>query len=152
MSGLNKAIVIGHVGKDPEIRATQDGRRVANFSVATSEAWTDKRSGERRERTEWHRIAVFNDNIINVVEKYVKKGSLICVIGSMRTRKWTDQQGVGRYTTEIHVEAFNGELRLLGSKSSRPDDAATGPSVPSGERPVTSKPDDVNDLDDEVLF
>lgn len=114
---VNKAIIIGHVGKDPEIRSTQDGKKIANLSLATSESWTDRASGERKERTEWHRVSVFNERIADVVERYVTKGSLLYVEGPIRTRKWTDQSGADRYSTEVCIENFRGELTILGDRS-----------------------------------
>lgn len=115
---VNKVILVGNVGKDPEIRAFQNGGRVASFSVATSESWKDKATGERKERTEWHRISVMNDNLVGIVEQYVKKGSKLYIEGQLETRKWTDQSGVEKYSTEVVLRAFRGELTLLDSKGS----------------------------------
>src|SRR5918911_489138 len=107
MSGsVNKVILVGNLGRDPEIRSTQDGSRVANLSVATSETWRDRTSGERKERTEWHRVVIFNDRLVDVVEKFLKKGSKIYVQGALQTRKWTDQQGQERYSTEVVLQKF----------------------------------------------
>jgi single-strand DNA-binding protein len=115
MSGsVNKVIVVGNVGRDPEIRSTQGGTRIANLSVATSESWSDKGSGQKQEKTEWHRIAVFNDRLVDVIERYVTKGSSVYVEGQLQTRKWTDQAGVEKYSTEIVLSKFKGELTLLG--------------------------------------
>lgn len=116
MSTLNKVILIGNVGRDPEIRATQDGRRIANLSIATSESWKDKASGERKERTEWHRVVIWNEGLVDVVEKYVGKGDKLYVEGQLQTRKWTDQAGVEKYSTEVVLQAFRGQLVLLGGK------------------------------------
>lgn len=113
---LNKATLIGHVGKDPEIRSTNSGDRVANFSLATSESWTDKRSGERVEKTEWHRVQVWNEHLVKVVENYVRKGSKLYVEGQIQTRKWSDNAGVERYTTEIVLQRFGGAILLLSGK------------------------------------
>jgi single-strand DNA-binding protein len=113
---VNKVILVGNLGKDPEIRSTQGGEKIANLTLATSETWNDKASGERKEKTEWHRVAVFNARIAEVVERFVKKGSKIYVEGSLETRKWTDQQGQERYTTEIKIGRFNGQLTLLDGK------------------------------------
>ena len=110
---VNKVILIGNLGADPEIRRTQDGRPIANLRVATSETWRDKASGERRERTEWHRVVIFNENLCRVAEQYLKKGSKVYLEGQLQTRKWTDQQGVERYTTEVVLQNFRGELTLL---------------------------------------
>jgi len=113
---VNKVILIGNVGKDPEIRSTNDGTRIANFTLATSETWRDKASGERKERTEWHRIVIFNDRLTDVVEKYVKKGAKLYIEGALQTRKWTDKEGQERYTTEVVLQRFRGELTMLDSR------------------------------------
>src|SRR5215472_5637361 len=110
---VNKVILVGNVGKDPEVRTTQDGSKIVNFSLATSETWNDRASGERKERTEWHRVVVFNDRIGDVVEKYVRKGSKLYVEGSLQTRKWTDQSGQEKYTTEVVISRFRGDLTML---------------------------------------
>lgn len=110
---LNKACLIGHVGKDPEIRSTQGGMRIANFSLATSESWRDKNSGEKKEMTEWHRISVFNEGLVKVIEQYVKKGARLYVEGKIQTRKWQDKQGNDRYSTEINLGAYGGMLTIL---------------------------------------
>src|SRR3954453_23149880 len=106
---VNKVILIGNLGKDPEVRSTQDGSKIVNFSLATSETWNDRASGERKERTEWHRVAIFNERLAEVAEKYLRKGSKVYVEGSLQTRKWTDQQGQERYTTEVVLGKFRGE-------------------------------------------
>lgn len=114
MSGsINKVILVGNVGKEPEIRTMQNGGRVASFSLATSERWTDKNTGERKERTEWHRIAIFNEQFASVVERFVHKGSKLYLEGMLETRKWTDQSGQERYTTEVVLRQYRGELVLL---------------------------------------
>jgi single-strand DNA-binding protein len=113
---LNKVQLIGNVGQDPEVRSGQDGFKVVTFSMATTESWKDKASGERRDKTEWHRIAVFNERLADIVERFVKKGSKLYVEGQLQTRKWTDQSGQERYTTEIVMGRFNGELILLSAK------------------------------------
>ena len=117
MTSINKVILIGNLGKDPEIRTTQDGREIANFSLATSESWKDKMTGERKDKTEWHNIVVFNDGLVKVIKSYVKKGSKLYIEGKLTTRKWQDQQGQDRYTTEIVLQGFNSTLVLLDSKS-----------------------------------
>ena len=114
---VNKVILVGNLGRDPEIRSMPNGDRIANLSIATSETWRDKSSGERKEKTEWHRVVIFNDNIVKVVENYVKKGSTVYVEGALQTSKWTDQQGVEKYSTEIVVSRFKGELTMLGGGS-----------------------------------
>lgn len=110
---VNKVILIGNLGRDPEIRSFQNGGRVANLSVATSENWKDRNTGERKERTEWHRVVVFNDALVGVVERFLKKGSKIYVEGQIETRKYTDQSGAERYTTEVVLRPFRGELTML---------------------------------------
>src|SRR5216683_4869464 len=110
---VNKVIFVVNLGRDPEIRSTQDGTRIANLNLATSESWRDRATGERKERTEWHRVAIFNDRLVELAEKYLKKGSKIYVEGQLQTRKWTDQQGQERYTTEVVLSRFRGELTML---------------------------------------
>jgi single-strand DNA-binding protein len=114
---INKVIIIGSVGQDPEIRTTQDGREIASFSVATSESWKDKNSGEKKEKTEWHRIVVFSSGISGIVKNYVKKGSKLYIEGQLQTRKWTDKDGVEKYSTEIILQGFGAVLQLLNNKS-----------------------------------
>jgi single-strand DNA-binding protein len=119
MSGsLNKVQLIGNLGKDPEIRRTQDGRPIANFSIATSETWRDKDSGERKERTHWHRVVVFNEGLCKVIEQYVKKGSKVYVEGALQTRKWTDKDGADRYSTEVVLQGFQAQLVMLSKAGS----------------------------------
>lgn len=113
---VNKVILVGNVGKDPEIRRTQDGRPIANLSLATSETWRDKNTGERRERTEWHRVVVFNEGLCKVVEQYVKKGSKLYIEGQLQTRKWTDQSGVEKYSTEVVLQGFSSVLTMLDAR------------------------------------
>lgn len=110
---VNKVILVGNVGKDPEIRRTQDGRPIANLSLATTESWRDKNTGERKDKTEWHRVVIFNENLCKVVEQYVKKGAKLYVEGQLQTRKWTDQSGVEKYSTEVVLQGFNGSLTML---------------------------------------
>tara|TARA_R110002124_G_scaffold149250_1_gene315292 strand:- start:637 stop:1128 length:492 start_codon:yes stop_codon:yes gene_type:complete len=114
---VNKVILIGNVGKDPEIRRTQDGRPIANLSIATSETWRDKNSGERKEKTEWHRVVVFNEGLCKVIEQYVKKGAKLYIEGALQTRKWTDQAGVEKYSTEVVLQGFNSTLTMLDGKA-----------------------------------
>ncbi len=110
---VNKVILIGNLGADPEIRRTQDGRPVANLRLATSDSWKDKTTGERRERTEWHRVVIFNENLCRIAEQYLKKGSKVYIEGQLQTRKWQDQSGQDRYSTEVVLQGFRGELTLL---------------------------------------
>jgi single-strand DNA-binding protein len=128
MSSVNKAILLGNVGKDPEVRTTQDGTKVVSFSLATSDRWRDKSSGEQRERTEWHRVVIFNENLAKVAEQYVRKGSSLYIEGAIQTREW-EKDGIKRYSTEIVLQKFRGELALLGGKpdsGSRDDDGGYG--------------------------
>ena len=122
---LNKAILIGHLGRDPEVRTMQNGNKVVNLSLATSETWKDKQSGERREKTEWHRIVIWNEKIGDVAAKFLKKGSLCCIEGQIETRKFQDKDGSDRWTTEIVVPAFGGNLRLLGGKNDGASDGGS---------------------------
>ena len=158
---VNKVILIGNLGRDPEIRNTQDGTKIANLSVATSESWRDRSSGERRERTEWHRVVIFNDRLVDVVERYLRKGSKIYVEGQLQTRKWTGQDGQERYTTEVVLQRYRGELTMLdgrgdgggGYGGGGGGDFGGGGSSGGGSRggPAPgSGPSD--DLDDEIPF
>lgn len=120
MGSVNKVMLIGNTGKDPEIRSTQSGSRIANLTLATSESWKDKATGERKEKTEWHRITIYNDNLVGIVERFVKKGSKLYIEGSLETKKWTDKDGVEKYTTEVVLRQFGGTLTLLDSKNDNP--------------------------------
>ncbi|UKV16572.1 single-stranded DNA-binding protein [Thalassospiraceae bacterium SW-3-3] len=135
---LNEVSLIGNLGADPEIRFTQAGRKVANFSLATTEKWTDKQTGEVKEKTEWHRVTVFAEGLAGVVEQYVKKGSKLFLRGKLRTRKWQGQDGKDNYTTEIVLEGFSAKLELLGD--------------PKGNRPPEPPAHDDADLEDEIPF
>ncbi len=123
---VNKVILVGNLGADPEIRSTQDGTRIANLRVATSENWRDKMSGERKERTEWHRVVIFNERLAEIAEKYLRKGSKVYLEGALQTRKWTDNSGQDRYTTEIVLQRFRGELTMLDGAGGR-SGAGAGP-------------------------
>ena len=143
MAGVNKAILVGHLGKDPEIRATNNGDKIANLSVATSESWRDKVSGERKDKTEWHKVLIFNEGLATVAESYLRKGSKVYLEGALQTRKWTDRDGVEKYLTEIVLQKYRGELVLLDSKG---DSDATHLRA---DRPAET----FNaDLDDEIPF
>ncbi len=115
-ASVNKVILLGNLGRDPEVRSTQDGRKIVNLRIATSESWKDRNSGERREKTEWHQVVIFNENLGRVAEQYLRKGSKVYLEGQLQTRKWTDQQGQERYSTEIVLQQFRGELTLLDSR------------------------------------
>jgi single-strand DNA-binding protein len=151
---VNKVILVGNLGRDPEIRSMQDGGRVANLSLATSETWRDKNSGERRERTEWHRVVIFNDRLVDVAEKYLRKGSKIYIEGQLQTRKWTDQQGQERYSTEVVLQRFRGELTMLDSRAGGREEGGYGDyggeraAAPAGGTP----PPAGGDLDDDIPF
>ena len=160
MSSVNKVILVGNLGKDPEIRHTQDGRPIANLSVATSEKWTDKRTGEFREKTEWHRVVIFNEGLCGVAEKYLKKGSKVYLEGALQTRKWQDQSGQDRYSTEVVLQVFNSKLVLLdragdrtgGELGSDQDDfGASSPSTRE-RKPAMAGTSKRGDWDDEIPF
>jgi single-strand DNA-binding protein len=114
---VNKVILIGNLGKDPEIRRTQDGRAIANLSIATSESWRDKSSGERKEKTEWHRVVIFHEALCKIAEQYLRKGSKVYLEGQLQTRKWTDKDGVEKYSTEVVLQGFNSALTMLDTQS-----------------------------------
>ena len=151
---VNKVILVGNLGRDPEIRHTNDGMKIANLSIATSESWKDRNSGERRERTEWHRVVIFNENLANVAEQYLKKGSKVYIEGQLQTRKWQDQSGADKYTTEVVLQRFRGELQMLDSRQSSGDGGFGGGSqdnyggAPSGGGGGGG----ASDLDDEIPF
>jgi single-strand DNA-binding protein len=159
---VNKVILVGNLGKDPEVRHTQDGKPIVNLSLATSETWRDKSSGERKEKTEWHRVVIFNEGIAKVAEQYLKKGSTIYVEGQLQTRKWTDKDGVEKYSTEVVLQNYGGTLTMIGGKPGGGDGA--GSSYGGGDGFGASSPMDrprgsggakqtfARDLDDEVPF
>jgi single-strand DNA-binding protein len=157
---VNKVILIGNLGKDPEVRRMQDGRPVVNLSVATSDTWRDKATGERRERTEWHRVVIFNENLCRIAEQYLKKGSKVYLEGSLQTRKWQDQQGQDKYTTEVVLQGFNGQLTMLdraggGGGSSEMGESGSdfGSPGPTRERaPALAGAGRRDDMDDEIPF
>ncbi len=153
---VNKVILVGNLGKDPEIRTLNNGDRVANLSLATSEQWRDKSTGERKEKTEWHRVVIFNENIIKVAENYLKKGSTVYIEGQLSTRKY-EQNGVEKYTTEVVIQRFNGQLTMLGGRDggggmSRggDDDYSSGFSTGGANKP--SGPRESYDLNDDIPF
>jgi single-strand DNA-binding protein len=127
---VNKVILVGNLGADPEIRRTQDGRPIANLSIATSDSWRDKNTGERREKTEWHRVVVFNEGLCKVIEQYVKKGSKVYLEGQLQTRKWQDQSGQDKYSTEVVLQGYNGNLTML---DNRGDSGGGGGGYVSGQ-------------------
>ena len=137
---VNKVILVGNLGRDPEIRSTTSGQRIANFSLATSENWRDRATGERKERTEWHRVVVFNERLVEVIEKYVKKGSKLYIEGALQTRKWTDNSGQERYTTEIVLQNFRGELTMLDGRWRRRRRRGRGRRQRARRRPCRVRP------------
>ena len=151
---VNKVILIGNLGRDPEIRTLNSGDRVANLRIATSESWRDKASGERKEKTEWHQVVVFNEHIVKTCENYLQKGSTIYVEGSLQTRKYTDAQGVEKYSTEVVLQKFGGVLTMLGGKPqgerSQSDDYSSG--FTSGDASKPSGPRESYDLNDDIPF
>jgi len=128
MASVNKVILVGNLGKDPEVRTTQDGTKIVNLTLATSETWNDRASGERKERTEWHRVVIFNDRIGDVAERFLRKGRKVYIEGALQTRKWTDQSGQEKYTTEVVIGRFRGELVLLDSARGEDGGASAGSS------------------------
>ena len=161
---VNKVILVGNLGKDPEIRRTQDGRPIANLSVATSETWRDKATGERKEKTEWHRVVIFNEGLCKVAEQYLKKGAKIYVEGALQTRKWTDQSGVEKYSTEVVLQGFNSTLTMLDGRSGGGggsfgeeqggDFGSSGPVSSAPRRPVAAGGGGSrnSDMDDDIPF
>lgn len=157
---VNKVILIGNLGKDPEVRRLNSGDPVVNLRVATTESWRDKQTGERKEKTEWHNVVIFNENIAKVAEQYLKKGSSVYIEGQLQTRKWTDQSGAEKYTTEVVLQKYRGELTMLGGKGdgggsrSYDDDGGGSVSSRAGNKRVSDGPRESfsQDLDDEIPF
>jgi single-strand DNA-binding protein len=156
---VNKVILVGKLGRDPEVKSMQSGGRVCNLSIATSESWRDKASGERKEKTEWHRVVIFNDNLVGVAEKFLRKGSKIYIEGQLETRKWNDQSGVEKYSTEVVLRPYRGELTMLDGREGGGESTgggrmdseygappSSGGGFGGGNSPVTA------DLDDEIPF
>jgi len=151
---VNKGILVGNLGRDPEIRTTQNGMKVANLRVATSERWKDRNSGEMQERTEWHSVAIFNEHLVGVAERFLHKGSKVYLEGQLQTRKWTDQQGQDRYTTEVVMNRFRGELQMLDSRgdSGGGGSYGGGSSGGGGNDGGFGGGGSGDDLDDEIPF
>ena len=160
---VNKVILVGNLGKDPEIRRTQDGRPIANLSVATSDSWRDKATGERKEKTEWHRVVIFSEPLCKIVEQYLKKGAKVYIEGALQTRKWTDQSGVEKYSTEVVLQGFNSTLTMLdgrsgggggsfGSDESGSGDFGGGQVSSAPRRAVAAGGGRSNDMDDDIPF
>jgi single-strand DNA-binding protein len=146
---VNKVILVGNLGKDPEVRRMTSGDPVVNLSVATSESWRDKASGERKEKTEWHRVVIFNKNLAEVAEKYLKKGAKVYVEGQLQTRKWTDKDGAEKYSTEVVLQNFRGELTMLDGRNGGGEGAGVGGGRGASEAPASFQRDE---LDDEIPF
>ncbi len=159
---VNKVILVGNLGRDPEIRRTQDGRPIANLSVATSENWRDKATGERREKTEWHRVVIFNEGLCKVVEQYLKKGAKVYLEGQLQTRKYTDKDGVEKYSTEVVLQGFNSVLTMLDGRSGGGggedfgsdggSDFGSSSPAPRSRQPVTAGAGGKRDMDDDIPF
>ena len=160
---VNKVTLVGNLGRDPEVRSMQDGGKIVQLSIATSESWKDKNSGERREKTEWHRVVIFNENLGRTAEQYLKKGSTVYIEGQLQTRKWTDQQGQEKYTTEVVLQRYRGELTMLGGRAdSLPSPGYNDTNSDSGfnsaaqnegsSNDVSRSISGIDDLDDEIPF
>ena len=151
---INKVILVGNLGQDPEIRSTQDGREIASFSVATSDIWKDKNTGEKKDKTEWHRIVIFSQGLVGIAKSYLKKGTKVYLEGSLQTRKWTDAQGVEKYTTEVTLQNYNSTLQILDSKDRASGGSSENYSNNSGNASSNRKNSDVvvEENDDEIPF
>ena len=153
---VNKVILLGNLGRDPEIRSMQSGSKMATFSMATSKRWRDKNTQEQRDKTSWHNIVVFGDGLVDIVEKYVKKGSKIYVEGELQTRKWQDQDGNDRYTTEVVLQGFNSNLTLLDTRNAtnniEDQEIKTDQTASNFENPTSSKSSDSSESDDDIPF
>ncbi|MFN7613067.1 MAG: single-stranded DNA-binding protein [Alphaproteobacteria bacterium] len=152
---INKVILVGNLGKDPEIRAMQDGREICNLTLATSDTWKDKATGERREKTEWHRVVIFNDNLVTVAKNYLKKGAKVYIEGSLQTRKWQDKEtGQDKYSTEVVLQGYNGNLTMLDKKDSSSGDSSYGNSSYGSSESAAPQRARVAEasLDDEIPF
>ena len=152
---INKVILVGNLGKDPEIRAMQDGREICNLTLATSDTWKDKATGERREKTEWHRVVIFNDNLVTVAKNYLKKGAKVYIEGSLQTRKWQDKEtGQDKYSTEVVLQGYNGNLTMLDKKERDGSEGSYGASYGSSSESAAPQRARVAEasLDDEIPF
>lgn len=149
---VNKVILVGNLGRDPEVRTMQDGNPVVNLSVATSENWRDKTSGERREKTEWHRVVIFNDRLGDVAQKYLRKGSKVYLEGQLQTRKWTDQSGVEKYSTEVVLQRYRGELTMLDSRNEGGGAYESGGDFGTPSSAPATAAVGAADIDDEIPF
>ena len=153
---VNKVILLGNVGQDPDIRTMQNGKKVCNLSIATSDSWKDKETGEKKEKTEWHRIVVFNEGLVGVIENYIKKGTKLYVEGSLQTRKWTDDKGIEKYSTEVLIQGYGGRIDIVSAKGSNQELSQEQPSetndIPiketnAKEKNIDDKSDNLNEED-----
>ncbi len=157
---INKVTLIGNLGRDPEVRFSQSGDKIANLSIATSETWNDRASGERKEKTEWHRVVIFNKFLADIAEKYLKKGSKVYLEGSLQTRKWTDNAGIEKYTTEVVLGNYKGELTMLDGRTESGDMGSPNYGAPDTQEPdfspvsndISADGNQTDDLDDEIPF
>ena len=147
---INKVILVGNVGGDPEIRSTQDGREIASFTLATSDSWKDKNTGEKKDKTEWHRIVIFSQGLVGIVKNYVKKGSKIYIEGSLQTRKWTDNAGVEKYTTEVVLQNYGGTMQLLDSNRNSQNSSSNNDSGSNNSRSQNNV--SAEEIDDDIPF
>ena len=153
---VNKVILLGNLGRDPDVRTMQNGKKVCTFSIATSNSWKDKETGEKKEKTEWHRVVVFNEGLVDVVENYVKKGSKLYIEGSLQTRKWTDDSGTEKYTTEVIIQGYGGRIDMIGAKGSNGNFSEESNDSNQKKTPEVNeeekKTDSSDELDDEIPF
>ena len=156
---VNKVMLLGNLGQDPVVRTSQDGNKIVQLSIATSDRWKDRNSGEQREKTEWHRVVIFNENLSNIAEQYLKKGSTVFIEGQLQIRKWQDQNGIDKYTTEVVLGRFRGELAMIGSRSDSPNISDTQDHISehNASNEITQKDSNppiggAGDLDDEIPF
>ena len=156
VGSVNKVILLGNLGRDPDIRSMQSGNKMASFSIATSKRWKDRSSQEQKEKTSWHNIVVFGDGLVDIVEKYVKKGSKIYIEGELQTRKWQDQDGKDRYTTEVVLQGFNSNLTLLDSRNTSSNSSEDQPQMSNDEKfsadNLQKESSDSSDLDEDIPF
>jgi single-strand DNA-binding protein len=149
---VNKVILVGHLGQDPEVKTFNNGGQVANFSLATGESWTDKNTGERKEKTEWHRVAIFNEALIKLTQKYLHKGDQIYLEGKLQTRKWQDKEGTDRYSTEVVLQGFNSALTFIKTKRAEDGGESGGATTQAGAKPGPAPAGKRADIDDEIPF
>jgi single-strand DNA-binding protein len=150
---INKVILVGNVGQDPEIRSTQDGREIASFTLATTDSWKDKNTGEKKDKTEWHRIVIFSQGLVGVVKNYVKKGSKLYIEGSLQTRKWTDNAGIEKYTTEVVLQNYGGTMQMLDSNRNSANSSSNNPGNSDfGGSSKSQNNINAEEIDDDIPF